>query len=332
MKDLKKIDLHLHLDGSIRLKTAWELLKERKSDLPVSSYEQCVDYMQVGEDCTNLLEFFKAFTIPGIILHDSESLERITYELVQTLAEQNVVYAEIRYAPQLHTKQDLTQETAIIAVSAGCKRASEDFPNIKVNQILCAMAFETADQNMKENFETVELVKQFLGKGVVALDLAGAEGLVPISDYRAIFDKANELGVPFTVHAGESAGPENVTEVLNWGTRRIGHGGRSIESDSVVQRLVDTQTPLELCVTSNVQTRSMPSYEQHSIRRLMDAGVCVTVNTDNMTASNTTLEREYQLLMERAKFTEAEIKQTIVNSANAAFLSDEDKKKILQQL
>lgn len=311
-----KIDLHLHLDGSLRPDTVWELAQEQGIVLPASSKEELVSFLRVPGECQSLTEYLERFDLPLLVLQRAAALERVTRELVEDLAKQGLTYAEIRFAPQLSTKQGLTQEEVVEAVIRGLNDALADHPSIKAGLILCFM--RGADSQTNEG--TFEAAKQYYGRGVLAVDLAGAEGLFKTADYEEIFKKVKKAGLPFTIHAGEADGPESVRKALEFGARRLGHGVRAAEDEVLVEQLIREKITLEVCPISNLHTKVAKDVHDHPIRRLFDRGVRVTVNTDNMTVSNTSLEREYTFLKEYYGFTEAEIAVMNEYAKEAAFM------------
>ena len=176
--------------------------------------------------------------------------------------------------------------------------------------------------------ETVEVARSFLGKGVCALDLAGAEALYPTSQYGELFSLAKGWGVPFTLHAGEAAGPESIWQALKLGASRIGHGVRAREDRQLLQELFRRRIPLELCPTSNLQTKAVLSLADFPLREYLEQGLLATLNTDNMTVSRTTLAGEYALL----EITPQERRQLLLNSVEAAFLPNEGKTALRRQI
>ncbi|VEI46812.1 adenosine deaminase [Actinobacillus equuli] len=201
-----------------------------------------------------------------------------------------MLYAEIRFAPQFHTQKGMEQEQVVQAAIKGLQEGLAKAQLFKANLILCCMR---AADNQAENLETVRLAHKYLSKGeagVVAVDLAGAEGLFPTANFSAEFDYANELGVPFTLHAGEAAGAESVEQALNFGASRIGHGIRSIQSESVMRKLIGSRTPLEMCPCSNLQTKTVQCLQDYPLRTFLERGVVATLNSDNMTVSQTNVK------------------------------------------
>lgn len=313
------IELHLHLDGSIRVQTAWELAQEQHVLLGVDSMEELAQAMRVPEDCKTLAECLKRFDLPLLLLQKEDAMERVTFELVEDLATLGVTYAEIRFAPQLSTKAGLNQDEVVEAAIRGVKHGMEQYPSIRCGLILCCM--RGADIENK-NFETVETAKKYLGDVVCALDLAGAESLFHTELFDPIFLRAKEYGLPMTIHAGEADGPESIKNALEYGAKRIGHGISALEDPKLIQRLIDEKITLEMCVTSNYHTKVVPDISSHPIRKFFDLGVHVTVNSDNMTVSNTNINKEIGILKEYYQFTNAEIQTLQEYAKEASFLSN----------
>lgn len=313
------IELHLHLDGSLRAKTVWELAKEQGIEIPAKSVEEVRYKMEVPEDCKTLDEYLERFALPTMVLQTEVAMERVAFEMVETLAKEGVTYAEIRFAPQLHVQRGLTQAQVVEAVIHGVKRGMEQYPGIRAGLILCCMR---GDTNMDMNMETVEVAKQYLGDVVCAVDIAGAEALYPTAMFGELFAKVREYGLPMTIHAGEADGPESVKTALSFGTKRIGHGVASIEDPELMKRLADEKITLEVCITSNYHTKEVESIEAHPFRKLFDAGVRVTLNSDNMTCSRVNINTELDILRNVFGFTEEELEQIMQYAYEARFLKD----------
>ena len=232
-----------------------------------------------------------------------------------------MLYVEIRFAPQLHTNKGLTQEEVVQAAVKGMQEATAG-SFFKVGLILCCMR---GDNNHKENMETVEMTAKFLGRGVVAMDIAGEENAYPLDQFEDLFLRAQELGLPYTIHAGEEEGPEFIRTAVRFGTKRIGHGVKTCKDPTLAQYLIDEGIFLESCPISNVQTRAISDISAHPVVDYLRQGIKVTLNTDNMTVSNTTVEKEFKRLEEHLGLTPEEKRQMIMNSVDAAFLSEEEK-------
>lgn len=315
----KLIELHLHLDGSLRPETVWELAKEQGIQLPAKTLEDVQFQMEVPENCKTLEEYLERFDLPLMVLQQAPALERVTFELIEDLAREGVTYAEIRFAPQLSTNSGLTQNEAVEAAIQGAKRGMKAYPQIRVGLILCCMR---GDSNEAENLQTVEAARKYLGNVVCAVDIAGAESLFPTKNFKNLFDLVREYGIPMTIHAGEAAGPESIRAALSFGAKRIGHGVACIKDPELVKQLAEEKILLEVCVTSNYQTKVVPSINKHPIRQLFDAGVRVTVNSDNMTCSRTDVLKEIKVLKNLFGFTDEEIGTLQEYAWEGRFLKD----------
>ncbi len=317
---MKRIDLHIHLDGSMPAETVLKLAEMSGVTLPANDIQRITEYLTVSPDCTSLNEYLEKFDVPISVLQTEDCLETAVYDVLARLAKENVVYVELRYAPGLHLQRGLTQNQVVEATIAGLNRAMRDFP-IKAQLILCCMR----GADIEVNRTTIDMVKQYLGKGVCCADLAGAEALFSTESHSELFAYARELNVPFIIHAGEADGPKSMWDALKMGAVRIGHGIAAVQDDELMDYLRDHQIPLEVCVTSNVQTKGVSSVEEHPIVKMLEYGIPVTVNTDNMTVSGTAMENEFSLIKSVLHLTDAQERQITENSIRAAFLSDEEK-------
>ena len=315
------IDLHLHFDGSLLPRTVLELAREQGIRLPAEEPDELKLFLTAPEDCKSLNEYLEKFDLPLLVLQTKEAIRKGMYTLVSSLKEQGMLYAEIRFAPQLHTRKGLSQEQVVKAAVLGMQEAMAG-SFFKAKLILCCM--RGAD-NREENLQTVRTAAAFLGRGVAAVDLAGAEALYPTADYEEVFALARELSLPFTIHAGEADGAESVEAAIRMGASRIGHGVRAGEDARLLEELRERRIPLEMCPSSNVQTKAVPSLLEHPILEFLRKGLTVTVNTDNMTVSDTTVEREFGLLREKLGMTQEEHRQLLLNAADAAFLTEEER-------
>ncbi len=315
------IDLHLHFDGSLLPRTVLELAREQGIRLPAEEPDELKLFLTAPEDCKSLNEYLEKFDLPLLVLQTKEAVRKGMYTLVSSLKEQGMLYAEIRFAPQLHTRKGLSQEQVVKAAVLGMQEAMAG-SFFKAKLILCCM--RGAD-NREENLQTVRTAAAFLGRGVAAVDLAGAEALYPTADYEEVFALARELSLPFTIHAGEADGAESVEAAIRMGASRIGHGVRAGEDARLLEELRERRIPLEMCPSSNVQTKAVPSLLEHPILEFLRKGLIVTVNTDNMTVSDTTVEREFGLLREKLGMTREEHRQLLLNAADAAFLTEEER-------
>lgn len=314
------IDLHLHLDGSLSPEDVLFLAEQAHICLPCSDAAALRPFLEVTPDCRDLGEYLKKFDLPLQVLQTEASLTLSVYLLLKRLAAQGLCYAEIRFAPQLHLAQGLTQQQVVTAAVAGLKRGIAEF-SMPAQLILCCMR---GDGNENANLETVQVAKEFLNAGVCALDLAGNEAAYPTESFAPVFSLARELQVPFIIHAGEAAGPESIRQALHLGARRIGHGVRAIQDPELMAQLQLLQIPLELCFTSNLQTKAVGPNMPFPLGSFLDNGILATVNTDNMTVSGTNLHREYTLLQTQFGFTSEMLLAIACNAADAAFVSKEE--------
>lgn len=308
-------DLHVHLDGSL---SPEYVLKQADKDgilLPADTVQGLLPFLTVGESCESLNEYLEKFDLPLSVLQTEDAIENSVYDLMGHLALEQTDYAEIRFAPQLHLQKGLSQEAVVEAALSGLRSALRDYP-IDGKLILCCMRM--AD-NREANLQTVEVAKQYVGHGVAALDLAGAEALFPTKNFEELFRQASRYDVPFTIHAGEADGPESIRDALRFGAVRIGHGVRCTEEPALVEELVNRQIPLEVCPISNTQTKACSDIAHHPILKLLDYGVCVTVNTDNRTVSNTNLLKEFETLQKELHMTDAQREKLLQNAWAARF-------------
>ena len=317
------IDLHLHLDGSLSLESVRDLARMQNIAVEQDD-EKLLKMLQVGPDCKDLNEYLEKFAFPGSLLQKPEAITRSVENLRRELKEQGLIYAEIRFAPQLHTLQGLTQHQVVEAAVEGLKA-----DGVKANLILCCMR---GDRNREENLETIRLTAEFLGKGVCAADLAGAEALFATATFEDVFALARELGIPYTIHAGEAVGPDSVYKALEFGAKRLGHGVRSMEEPALLKRLAQEGVTLELCPTSNLNTNIFNCMEEYPLVPLMEAGVRVTVNTDNTMVSGVSLRSEWEKVVKTFHLTGEQILTLQKNAAEAAFADEEVKKWLLEQV
>ena len=325
-----KLDLHLHLDGSVPPETLFQLAKEQGVPVPGETLAGYLEYIRRCARCGSVNEYLKMFDLPVAVMQDGNSLARVTRELICLLYRQNLAYAEIRFAPQLHTRKGLSQAEAVEAVLAGREQGLKECPGFDVGILCCMMCIGPEPANWKENAETVEVTRAYLDRGVVGLDLAGAEGIVPLKNFAPLFQRAAELGIPCTCHAGDSQGPDTVRDAMGFGARRIGHGHHIYDDPELVQRAIREGITIEVCPTSNIQCMTQPSYGQHPAKKLLDMGLNVTINTDNMTFAGVDLEAEYGHCLGEMGFTPEDLVKMSENSVRAAFLPQEKKKALLE--
>lgn len=312
---IPKIDLHCHLDGSLRLSTLVELATEQGVSLPATTAEALRPLVCVGPDCTSLLEYLKAFKITGAVLHTAEALRRVAYELLEDCAQENIRYLEVRYAPFFHLGRGLSPAQTVEAVLLGLYEGARDF-GIQSGLILCAIRSLPADCSL----EVARLCVAFRERGVVGFDLAGKEAEYPPLLHQEAFVFAKQHNLSYTIHAGEGAGATSLQEALQLGAQRIGQGVRIQEDPSVLAFLRDHQIPIEMCPSSNAQTKAVSSLEEHPLLHYLRQGLKVTVNTDNRLITDTTLSQELALCYQVLGASFEELQQLALNSVDSAFV------------
>ncbi len=316
LQRLPKTDLHVHLDGSLRLETILDLATQQKVKLPADTPEGLRPFVQMGEDCKSLVEYLKAFEVTLSVMQTHESLVRTAFELAEDAARENVRYLEVRYSPILHQQKGLTLHGIVQAVLEGLALAEKKYP-IKTGVILCGMRHISPEISLK----LADLTVAFKNKGVVGFDLAGAEEDFPAKKHKEAFGRVLANNINCTLHAGEAYGPESIHQAIHaCGAHRIGHGVRLVEDGDLLNYVNDHRIPLECCPSSNVQTKAVKRMADHPIRLYYDLGLRVTVNTDNRMVTNTSVSQEYLVLHEQLGFTLDEIKELIIMGFKSAFL------------
>ena len=311
-------DIHLHLDGSLSSKVIIEVAKEEGIKLPTYCPCKLNKYLRVPKKCQSLNEYLERFDLPNLVLQTKNGLRKCSLDLLTRLAKQGLKYVEVRMAPQLSTSQGLTQKEVVETLVETFGEANKF---IRANLILCLMR---GDNTHQANMETIKVAKEFYGKGVVAIDLAGAEALFGNEMFQEEFKLAKKCKLPFTIHAGEAGGSDSVKSAIEMGASRIGHGIHSIDDKNVLELLKKHEICLEICPKSNLDTKTIKSYRELPLKQLKEAGVLVSINTDDMTVSNTELWKEYRTLS-KLGFKENELQEFALNTIDAAFISDAEK-------
>lgn len=308
---MKKIELHLHFDGSINVEYTNKLLGYDATDELIDTTSR------------DLGEYLKKFELPIKLLQDLNNIEEYAYLLGKELERDEVIYAEVRFCPLFHVEKYSIDEV-VEAIRRGFKRVS----TVKVNLIFCMMRHFS----VQDNYKIIMLTKRFLGNGVVGIDLAGDEARYATENFKELFDIIRKEGIPFTIHAGEARSYESVNNAIDFGAKRIGHGISSIQSDEVVNKLIRMGVTLEICPSSNIDTDVIKSIESHPIKQLVDNGVLVTINTDNRTVSNTSLNKEYELLRKTFGFNDEDFLKFNLNAINCAFISEDEKRLLREEI
>ena len=327
-----KVDLHLHLDGSFRPETIWDLVQKQGAPAPADTLEGYKAFIEKCVMSGSVNEYLKAFDAPLMVMQDRESLARVTRELIEDLANQGLAYAEIRFAPQLHVQKGMSQEDAIEAVLEGRRQGMEANPGIKIGIICCMMCQGDETVNWDANMKTAQIVHKYLDKGVVCIDFAGAEGFVPLSNFAEQFKTARELGTPIICHAGDSQDWRTVKDAIDMGAVRIGHGHHIYENPALSRYAAEHNIALEICPTSNIQCQTRESYEMHPAWTLYSIGIPVTINTDNMTMSRVTLDDEYDHCLNEMGFEYEDLILMNINSVRYSFMKEDEKAELIARL
>lgn len=323
-KKLPKIELHCHLDGSVRPETIIELAKIEGIKLPSYDIETIKNIMIAPMECTSLNEYLEKFEIPVAIMQSKENLKRITYELMEDSAKENIKYIEIRFAPLLHTNKGLSSEEIIQSVLEGIKEGEKNY-DIKGNLILSFLRH----MPVETIYEVIEAGKKYLGDGVVAIDLCASEDKGFCEKFIQPFLLGKEYGYKVTIHAGETGIGENVLDAVQMlGAERIGHGIHIKNCKEAYDIVKEKNIVLEMCPTSNVQTKAVDSFEVHPILDFHKDGIKVTINTDNRTVSNTTLTKECHVIKDNFNIDLDIYKNIYFNSVNAAFIDCQTKENL----
>ncbi len=313
---LPKTDLHVHLDGSLRLSTMLELAEQQGIELPAKDADGLAKALHCGEHAGSLVEYLKAFDTTLKVLQTEEALHRAAYELCEDAAAENVRYMEVRYSPMLHTRGGLRLTAVVEAVLAGLWDAQKDH-GIVANVILCGIRNISPDSSV----EMAQLAVAYKNRGVVAFDLAGAEYDYPAKHHLRAFKLVRDNNIAVTIHAGEAYGPASIHQAIHvCGAHRIGHGCRLREDGDLLHYVNDHRIALECCPSSNVQTGAVKDLRSHPLKLYFDLGLRVTVNTDNRLITDTTVSRELWLCHTHMGLSREDIHRIIINGFKAAFL------------
>jgi adenosine deaminase len=324
---LPKAELHVHLDGSLRPETMIELARKARVPLPAYDPEPLRKFMLV-DDASSLEDYLHRFDFTIPLLQTPEAIERVAYEMVEDASRDNVRYLEVRYCPHLSQREGLALEQVMEAELRGLARGERDF-GVIARVINCSLRH----YDPAISLELAECSVAFRNRGVVAFDLAGGEAGRPPGTHRAAFDLAARGLLGITVHAGEAAGADSIAEaMLLCHAHRIGHGTRLYENPELQSYLRDRRTPIEINITSNVQTRAVRRASEHPVRGYFDAGLNVTLCTDGWLMAGVSLSDEYWLAHTELGFTRAEIDRLILNGFESAFLPWPERQKLIESV
>lgn len=319
-----KVLLHDHLDGGVRPATVVDLARESGyEELPTADAESLREWFEESANSGSLERYLETFSHTVGVMQTAEALTRVAYECAEDLANDGVVYAEVRYAPEQHLRAGLTLEQVVEAVLDGFAKAGREH-GIRVGTLVTAM------RHQARSMEIAELAVRYRDAGVVGFDIAGAEAGYPPTRHLDAFEYLQRENAHFTIHAGEGFGLPSIWQAIQWcGADRLGHGVRIIDDievdgdDAKLGRLADyvrdKRIPLEMCPTSNIQTGAAKSIAEHPIGLLRRLSFRVTVNTDNRLMSGTTLSQEFAKLVDAFGYGWDDLQWFTVNAMKSAF-------------
>lgn len=325
---LPKAEIHCHLDGCLRPRTVLELAREQGVPLPTTNLGQLTRVLEAGKRTRNLGDYLKIFDITLSVMQERSALYRVAYELAEDVAAENVRHIEVRFSPILHRKRKLPWDQIVDPVIAGLGDAGRKF-GVSTGVIICGIR----SMDPKYSLALAELAVAYKGRGVLAFDLAGQEKDYPAKAHRAAFELILKNNINSTVHAGEAFGPPSIAQALHYcGAHRIGHGTHLREDPDLMRYVNDHRIPLEMCLSSNVQTRTVPSIREHPFHYYFKNGLRVTLNTDSRLISATTLSKELALAARAFRLSPYEVKRIIVNGFKSAFLPYSAKARVLREV
>lgn len=323
IESLPKIELHCHLDGSIRPERILADLHRRGLPVPEDFSHQ----IRVSEDCASLSEYLNCFRLPIQWLQTEEALTQAVMDLLEDCRRENIRYVEIRFAPMLHCFEGLDYPQVFRALDRG-RTLGEAESGVRCGFLVCALR----NYSVEDNLTMLEAAAKWYPCLVRGADLAGDEDAWPVSHFAPCLNRAAALGLPLTIHAGETGNPENIAQALDLGARRIGHGIAMWNRPDLMDRVRDLGVGVEMCPTSNFQTKASSGWGQYPLRTYLDRGILATLNTDNPTVSGTTLNREYLLAMEEGGCSREDILRLMANACQVSFAPEEVKAAFRREL
>lgn len=328
LKMLPKIDLHRHLEGSLRLETLLEIAREYRLDVPTVDLEALRPYVQITDDPATHEAFLGKFEVLRHFYRSPEMIRRLVYEAVADAAADNVKYLELRFSPQALTRvRGYPMAEAADWVIESVAEAEADF-GIQVGLIVTLVRHDPVPQAR----QVAEIAFERFGKGIVGLDLAGDEVKFPSRPFTPLFKEAKQVGLGITVHAGEWASAFGVKEaILDLFADRIGHGVRTLENSQILQLVRERQIAFEVCLTSNLQTGVVHQMNHHPLVDMLDVGLLATINTDDPSISNCTLTDEYDIALQKLRLGYPALRQSILTAANSAFLTGAERQVLVEK-
>lgn len=326
VRSFPKVELHCHLDGSISLPALRQMAAVSGAELPTDD-AALRNLVTAPIETVSLIDYLKRFQIVTDLMQTPEQLEIAGYDMVQTAANDGLIYLETRFAPAIFTEKGLSIREAIAGVLKGLHRGTQEL-GVPVNAIVCAMR----DRPLDESAEVFRTAADFADQGVVGLDFAGDEFNHPTRDLQPAIEAGLATGLPFTLHAGEAGPAENVADALTLGATRIGHGVHMSGHPAIIAQAKAAGATIETCLTSNIQTKAVTGYETFPLSEFLSAGLKVTINTDDRTVSNTTLTQEFLDLHTHYGLDWSLMTKLTLNAIDGAFITDEQKAKLRDQV
>jgi adenosine deaminase len=328
IESLPKTDLHVHLDGSLRLDTVLDLAKEQGVQLPSTDRDELFKLLYAGDVCESLDDYLKGFDITLSVMQTEESLERAAFELAEDAWNEGVWFIEVRYAPMLHMVNGLRLTQIVEAVLRGLRQAKRQF-GIRYGVILCGIRSMSVENSLR----MAELAVAYKNRGVVGFDLAGSEVNNPAKEHMVAFQLILDNNINCTAHAGEAFGPDSIAQAIHkCGAHRIGHGTRLREDGDLLNYVNDHRIPLEICPSSNLQTKAAESWEAHPVDFYVDYGIRVTINTDNRLITDTTVSKELWLCHTHYGWSLDQIKEIVIAGFKSAFIPHREKVDMLTEV
>ncbi len=325
---LPKTDLHCHLDGCVRPRTLLELADAQGVKLPTRNLAQLATKLKAGKRTSSLEDYLRIFDLTLAVMQEKEALYRVAYELAEDAAAENVAHLEVRYSPILHAKKRLSMDEILETVIAGLRDAGSRY-GMTTGVIICGIR----SMDPRFSLALAELAVAYKNRGVLAFDLAGQEKDYPAKAHRAAFELILKNNINSTVHAGEAFGPASIGQALHYcGAHRIGHGTLLLQDKDLLQYVNDHRIPLEMCITSNLQTGAVRNIKDHPFGMYFRQGLRVTVNTDNRLMSDTTVTREVLRAARSFRLSPYEVKRVIINGFKSSFLPYADKARRLREV
>ena len=318
---IPKVELHLHLDCSL----SFDVVNRINPLIEIDEYKSS---FQAKPNSSSLNDYINCADRAIELMQKRENLELVVEDLFKQLKKENVIYAEIRFAPLLHCSQKL-DENKVVEIICNKAKIKTKKNDINYGLILCTLRHYSKKQSLK----TVRLVNQYKNNGVVGFDIAADEAGYPLDNHIEAFNYAKSNGLNITAHAGEAKGPESIWEsIKKLHTKRIGHGVRCVEDLELVSYLSENDYHLEISLTSNIKTRTYKTFEEHPLNKIYNSSISISLNTDGRTISNTDLNLEYKIAEEKFGWTIDKIKKCNLEAIKHSFTSSSNKSKLIEKI